>query len=164
MMTVCQIACQICVSPFIFISHLSIFACLYTVYVTKLLNVSIIQHYIVLSILNGLLHKHLCWSQDFYDILFNFRLTDILDVPSINPLSGTYVTGGGGLGGQMSSIDEAYNFFATRNPLDLDVGGGGIGAGIPNYNTGGDYGGGGGYQRSSPTPRVTFADEGPPST
>lgn len=35
----------------------------------------------------------------------------------------TYVTGGGGIGGPYSSVDEAYNYYAMKNPLDIDNGG-----------------------------------------
>ncbi|XP_070195678.1 uncharacterized protein [Littorina saxatilis] len=72
----------------------------------------------------------------------------------------SYVTGAGSLG--QSSVDEAYNFYATRNPLEeVAVGGGGGGGGgggrgggrVPNLILGrhggaeqelGGYGGGGG--------------------
>ena len=35
----------------------------------------------------------------------------------------TYVTGGTGLGGPYSSIDEAYHYYGMKNPLEVpDVG------------------------------------------
>ncbi|XP_053395672.1 trichohyalin-like [Mercenaria mercenaria] len=88
------------------------------------------------------------------------RYSEILEVPSLNPLSGTYVTGGGGPEG-VSSIEEAYRYYGMTDPLQLYNGGGG---GVPSLNLGGDYGGGGAPYRGSPTPRVTFADDPPLST
>ncbi|WAR23777.1 CSPP1-like protein [Mya arenaria] len=53
----------------------------------------------------------------------------------------TYVTGGGGGLGGLGSVDEAYNYYAMKNPLeDLNGGGGGY---VPSLNLGGggqDYG------------------------
>ncbi|XP_052774162.1 centrosome and spindle pole-associated protein 1-like isoform X7 [Mya arenaria] len=74
----------------------------------------------------------------------------------------TYVTGGGGGLGGLGSVDEAYNYYAMKNPLeDLNGGGGGY---VPSLNLGGggqdygraDYGG-----RSPMGQRVTFADDPP---
>ncbi|KAK3606135.1 hypothetical protein CHS0354_010764 [Potamilus streckersoni] len=74
----------------------------------------------------------------------------------------TYVTGGGGSGGlgqPYSSIDEAYHYYGMKNPLDPEGNGGGGGGGlIPSLDL--DRGDGRGA-RTSPPPRVTFADEIP---
>ncbi|XP_052256137.1 centrosome and spindle pole associated protein 1-like isoform X4 [Dreissena polymorpha] len=87
------------------------------------------------------------------------RWQDILDVPSANPLSGTYVTGGGGgLGGAYGNVDEAYHYYGLKNPLDELNTGGGVGY-VPGLDLGRDYGGGRSDYVRSPGQRVTFADE-----
>lgn len=36
------------------------------------------------------------------------------------------MTGGGGVGGPYSSIDEAYHYYGMKNPLDIGDAGGGM--------------------------------------
>ncbi|KAL8622545.1 hypothetical protein ACOMHN_034208 [Nucella lapillus] len=65
------------------------------------------------------------------------RLSGLAPPPGLEYQPASYITQGGGGGLGQTSVDEAYTFYATHNPLEEAAGGGGDGGG------GGGGGGGG---------------------
>ncbi|XP_076440787.1 uncharacterized protein LOC143280118 [Babylonia areolata] len=79
------------------------------------------------------------------------RHTSLDPPPGLQYQPASYVTQGGGGGLGLSSVDEAYSFYATRNPLeDVPAGGDGDGRG----------GGGGGGGRNIANQELSFAGGG----